>query len=214
MTRTSSACLPLALAGTVLIGATPAAADPAATVQTVLFIRHAEKSPKGLGQLSCKGLNRALALAGRLAKEFGHVDAIFVPDPAHQKEDGTGSFDYVRPLATVEPTAIRFGLPVHAALGYSDEGKLLAALEDPAYRSATVLVAWEHHTLQKLVPALLAASGGDANAVPKWQSDDFDSIWKVSITRAPGGDAPGGKVTSAFARDHQGLDGQPDTCPG
>ena len=30
-------------------------------VETVVFVRHGEKPEKGLGQLSCRGLNRALA---------------------------------------------------------------------------------------------------------------------------------------------------------
>lgn len=30
--------------------------------ENIIFIRHAEKPSDGLGQLSCKGLNRSLAL--------------------------------------------------------------------------------------------------------------------------------------------------------
>lgn len=182
-------------------------AAPAAT-ETILFIRHGEKSPDGYGQLSCKGLNRALALAGRLQSRYGRIDAVFAPDPSQQKPDGALSYDYVRPLATVEPTAIRFGLPVHAAIGYSEAGKLLEALAQPAYRNATVLVAWEHHQLQSLVPDLLASFGIDGKSVPKWRSDDFDSIWRVTIGRGMDGQAK-----AAFAAEHQDLDGEPDQCP-
>lgn len=179
----------------------------AADTETLLFIRHAEKPPAGLGQLSCKGLNRALALGAVLQKKYGKIDAVFAPSPQQQKEDGEGSFDYVRPLATVEPAAIRFGLPVHADFGYKKTDALVDALLAPTYRDSTVLVAWEHHRLDTLVPRLVKDLGGDASAITDWAKDDFDSIWRVTITR------DGDKVTAAFSHDRQGLDGQPEACP-
>jgi hypothetical protein len=39
-------------------------------------------------------------------------------------------YDYVRPLATVEPTAIFFTLPVDTSFGFSDIIDLQAALEN------------------------------------------------------------------------------------
>jgi hypothetical protein len=33
-------------------------------VETIIFIRHGEKPLSGLGQITCQGLNRALALPG------------------------------------------------------------------------------------------------------------------------------------------------------
>ncbi len=185
-----------------------ASAEQEGARETILFIRHGEKSPDGYGQLSCKGLNRALALAGRLVQRYGRIDAVFAPDPSQQKRDGALSYDYVRPLATVEPTAIRFGLPVHAAIGYADTDKLLAALLAPFYRKATVLVAWEHHQLNTMVPQLVGSLGGDAHAVPDWTGDDYDSIWQVTVSR----DAQD-KPTVAFASLRQNLDGQPVGCP-
>ena len=179
-----------------------------ADTETLLFIRHAEKPEPGLGQLSCKGLNRALALGGVLQRKYGKIDAVFAPSPQHQKEDGDGAFDYVRPLATIEPAAIRFGLPVHADLGYKKTDELVDALLSPEYRGATVLVAWEHHKLDVMVPRLVKDLGGDPSAVTDWAKDDFDSIWRVSITR------DGATVKAAFAHDRQGLDGQSDVCPG
>ena len=179
-----------------------------ATTETILFIRHAEKPAAGRGQLSCKGLNRALALAGRIESRFGKVDAVFAPDPAQQKEDGGASYDYLRPIATAEPTAIRFGLPVHANIGYSEGAKLEAALNAPGLRNAKVLVVWEHHALRKLVPQMFASLGGNPDDIPKWESSDFDSIWQVKIDRDLGG-----KTNVTFVHDHEGLDGQPDVCP-
>ena len=108
----------------------------------------------------------------------------------------------------IPQSTIRFGLPVHAAIGYSEGDKLIAALQVADYRNARVLVAWEHHALQAIVPRLLASLGGDAALVPKWHGDDFDSIWRVTVTR----DA-GGRASVAFAHERQDLDGQPEGCP-
>ena len=54
-------------------------------VQTIVFIRHGEKPDGGFGQLTCQGLNRALALAPTIARSFGKPDAIFAPNPSHPK---------------------------------------------------------------------------------------------------------------------------------
>ncbi|WOJ88541.1 hypothetical protein RZS28_11995 [Methylocapsa polymorpha] len=188
-----------------LLAGTPAWSDD--SVETIVLIRHGEKPDKGLGQLDCQGLNRALALPPVIAKTFGRPSAIFAPDPSQQKEDDGVAYDYVRPLATIEPAAIYFGLPVNAAFGFSNTGGLQAAIEQPLYRNAVILVAWEHRQIETIARALLAAHGGDPALVPKWDRDDFDSIYVVTIAGA--GDAA--KATFAHARE--GLDGQPDACP-
>lgn len=184
-----------------------ATAAPGKTRETIVFIRHAEKAPGGLGQLSCKGLNRALALPAVIAGRYGRPDAVFAPNPAQKKPDGADSYDYVRPLATVEPTAIRFGLPVNASFGYSETDKLRAALLDPALSNAVVLVAWEHHALNAMVPAMVAALGGDPKPVEAWGSEDFDTVWKVTIER------DGGRTQVGFDRESEGLQGQLSDCP-
>ena len=55
-----------------------------------------------------------------LRRSFGKPDAIFAPNPAAQKWDEGEAYDYVRPLTTIEPTAIAFGLPVNASFGLTD----------------------------------------------------------------------------------------------
>jgi broad specificity phosphatase PhoE len=124
--------------------------------ETIVLLRHGEKPQEGLGQLNCRGFNRALALPARLSALFGKPKAIFAPDPAKRKTDGDGEYDYVRPLATIEPTAIAFGLPVNTDFGFKEIDKLQKALEDKDYRNATVLVAWEHKQIVKLSRSLLA----------------------------------------------------------
>ena len=78
------------------------------------------KATRRLDQLNCQGLNRVHALAPVIAKSFGRPDFIYAPNPSSAKEDAGELYDYVRPQATVEPTAIFFKLPVDASFGFSD----------------------------------------------------------------------------------------------
>jgi hypothetical protein len=177
-------------------------AEPAG--ERIVFVRHGEKPREGLGQLSCRGLNRALALPAFIAAHFGKPDAIFAPNPADQKKDDGKLYDYVRPLVTVEPTAITFGLPVHADIGFADVVGLRKALEAPEYRDALVVVAWEHRLIDVVVRDLLAAHGGDPKLPPTWAEDDYDSVDVVTI------DADGHAI---FGHLREDLDGRPETCP-
>jgi hypothetical protein len=178
-----------------------------AAVETIVFVRHGEKPDKGLGQLDCQGLNRALALPAVIAKTFGQPIAVFAPDPSQQRQDDGVAYDYVRPLATIEPTAIFFGLPIKADFGVNDTDGLRAALEQPAYRNALVVVAWEHTLIETIVRGLLGEHGGDVAGVPKWHGDDFDSIYVVTITGA------GAAAKASLVVRREGLDGQPTACP-
>ena len=176
--------------------------------ETIVLVRHGEKPAEGLGQLNCQGLNRAVALPVVIGKLFGRPDAIFAPDPAQSKEDYGRLYNYVRPLATIEPTAIAFGLPVDASIGVSDLDALQQKLESPVHRSALVVVAWEHAAIAKLARRLVADHGGDPTIVPDWNGDDFDSIYVIQLTQSRAGSV----VT--FEQRHEGLDGEPTTCPG
>lgn len=180
-------------------------AQGATETERIVFLRHGEKPVLGLGQLDCRGLNRALALPKVIADTFGRPDAIIAPDPAVQKPDAGHAYDYVRPLATIEPTAVAFGMPVEAHIGFTDVDALQAALETPARHRALVLVAWEHKIIDIVVRNLLAAHGGDSAAAPKWQDDDFDSLDVVTIDWSVG--------HATFQRVTEGLDGQSDDCP-
>lgn len=176
--------------------------------QTIVMMRHAEKPPQGLGQLTCRGLNRALALPGILLGRFGHPTAIFAPNPGIAKDDQGHSYNYIRPLATIEPTAIRAGLPVNTQWGFKDIASLENALLAPEMAEATVFVAWEHHLVRQAARDLLTKLGGDPAEVPKWDNDDFDTLYVVTVT----GD--GATRRASFRAERQGLDRLPDACPG
>jgi hypothetical protein len=185
----------------------PGMTAPAATTETIVLVRHGEKPAAGLGQLDCQGLNRALALPAVLIGAFGRPDAIYAPDPAEQKADNGQEYDYVRPLATIEPTAIASGLPVHAEIGVSRLDLLHQALEAPEWHGAVVFVAWEHHGIVTLARALVSGHGGTA-AVPGWASGDFDGIFVVRLRWT------GDRAAADFERRTEGLDRQPGTCAG
>jgi hypothetical protein len=178
------------------------------TTETIVMVRHGEKPDSGLGQLNCRGLNRALALPRVIETKFGRPDAIFAPDPARQKSDRGIQYDYVRPLATIEPTAIYFGMPVDASIGFKDVDKLVDALLTPRYRGKLVVVAWEHAIIEKAAKRIVKQYGGKASSVPKWESADFDSIYIVRVTSS------GNNTSASFELAKQGLNGEPAVCPG
>lgn len=183
------------------------AAQASRDTETLVFVRHGEKPPEGLGQLNCKGLNRALALPAVIAAKYGKPAAIYAPDPDEQKKDNGHSYYYVRPLATVEPTAIQFGLPIETPYGHSRIDSLESTLVDKKWRGRTVLVAWEHREIQDFVRRLVAAHGGSASDVPRWESADFDSVYVLRV------DWSGSAPVMRFAHEHEGLDGRADDCP-
>ena len=170
----------------------------------ILIIRHGEKPGQGLGQLSCKGFNRALALPKVLLKRFGKPDAIVVPNPGVQKADKGIPYNYIRPLATVEPLAILLEMPVEASLAFNDlaglESRLNQSLE--ADKNQQTLIAWEHKIAEQVVRNFLQHHDVKAE-VPHWEDDDFDSIFIISKNE---------KGEIGFRVDQQHLNKLPSKC--
>ncbi|HEV2681104.1 MAG TPA: hypothetical protein VGV14_11435 [Rhodanobacter sp.] len=177
--------------------------------QTIVFLRHGEKPALGLGQINCQGLNRALALPQVLQAKFGTPTAIYAPDPGSTAKDKGVDYDYVRPLATIEPTAIRLGLPVNTSFGLRQIQQLEQDLLKPTYSSATIYVAWEHNLAQQAAQHLVAAAGGKAQQVPAWATDDFDSLYVLHVKWQ--NEKP---VSVRFERQAEGLNHQSVECPG
>ncbi len=182
-------------------------ASAAGDVETLVFVRHGEKPAQGYGQLDCQGLNRSLALPAVIAAKFGKPDAIYAPDPGEKKDDRGHSYYYVRPLATIEPTAIQFGMPVQTPYGYSQIAALGSALVDARWRGRTILVAWEHREIEDLVRQIVASHGGQPGDVPVWASDDFDSVYLVKL------DWSSTPPHASFVHDTEGLNGRSTECP-
>jgi hypothetical protein len=175
--------------------------------ETIVAFRHGEKPPGGLGQLSCAGLNRSMALPGVLTQRFGRPNALYAPSPAVRIIDGLHLYSYARPLATIEPTAISFGMPVNTQIGWNNVKALKTELTARKYRSALIFVAWEHTKLNEFAEQMLRSYGKPASAVPKWPDDDYDRIYIFKL------DENHGKTTLTFEVDHEGLnDTAKDVC--
>ena len=166
--------------------------------ETLIFVRHGEKPANNSGQLTCKGLNRALALPDVLLNRYGKPDFIFAAGP---KEDKTGSS--LRALSTIMPTAVRVGLPIGIQFHADDITGLQQELLSDKYQNSRIFIAWEHKNLDKAVKNIVAARGGDANLVPEWPGSDFDSIFVVTLDQ--------GKVS--FRQEREGLTQLAESCP-
>lgn len=196
-------------------GASPIFAAQAlrASGETLVMIRHGEKPSTGLGQLGCKGLNRALALPALLIGRFGKPDFIYAPNPSDQLRDGLWGppYSYVRPLATIEPTAIRLGMPVNTQIGYDQIAALQQELLQPAYAHALIFVAWEHDNLHRFAQRMLQAYGDGASQLPPWPGWDYGTIYVFHITRPDGG----GKPHATLNLQQENLGSRlTNTCPG
>jgi hypothetical protein len=186
--------------GGALFADPPAMTTPTPTTETIVLIRHGEKPPGGLGQLTPKGLNRALALPGILIGKYGKPNYIFAPNPS-VKVDG-GQYSYVRPITTIEPTAISLGMPVNTQIGYNDIVQLQAELTKPLYASSVLFVAWEHGYEDDFAKQMVKSYGGDPSIVPPWPDSDYDTIFVIRLTRV------GTSTTETFTIDHEGLNGK------
>jgi hypothetical protein len=175
--------------------------SPSTGTETIVFFRHGEKPKGGLGQINAQGFNRAIALATLLPTKYGKPDLLIAPDPAQTVTDAGQKYNYVRPLATIEPIAVALAMPVYTPCGYQQVDKLNAELTKPERASALIFVAWEHLAEAAAARKLITQFGGDASPVPDWPGEDFDSLYVVRITRSV--DQPP-RVT--FTHDHEGLD--------
>jgi hypothetical protein len=181
----------------------PAPTEP--SVETLVCFRHGEKPHGGLGQLTARGLNRSLALPDVLLPRYGTPQFIFAPNPTDKVDDR--KYFYVRPIATIEPTAIRCKMPVNTQYGCSEIKSLESELLAEKYQKATVFVVWEHGYMVQFAKNLVAHHGGDPKDVPRWPENDYDTIWIMKITHTPQGD------TLDFKVDQEGLNDLSDEFP-
>jgi len=181
-------------------------ASEAGAQQTIVFFRQGEKPSGGYGQITCQGFNRSLELPRVLIGKFGTPDLLYAPNPAVQISDPAGSFYYVRPLATIEPLAIKIGMGVKTRYGYNDIVSLKTALVHSTKANTTIFVAWEHAYLVKVVQSIMNSYGGGVT-VPAWTYGDYDALYIVRV------DYVGTNISARFQRDRQGLNGQPTACP-
>lgn len=176
-----------------------------ASFRKLVLIRHGEKPKDGLGNLDCQGLNRSLRLPNVLLSKFGQPDYIFAPNPARKIWDKGVSFNYIRPLVTIEPTAIRCDLPINSDYGFTDIEGLLNELTSDKYKDKLIFVAWEHNNLDKFA-RLFAQTQIKKQVnyiIPKWNGSDFDSIFIFTQDNDD----------FNFSIEHEGLNNMSTQCP-
>jgi len=121
----------------------------------------------------------------------------------------SGIYSYVRPLATIEPTAVQAHLPVNTQFGLNATKAIEHELMRPRYRDALIFIAWEHGYLDTIVRDLVKDYGGNAAVVPPWPENDYDSIFILQLRRR------GSQLSVSFRHEHEGLTGHLSAmCPG
>ncbi|MET4075324.1 histidine phosphatase family protein [Hymenobacter sp. UYCo722] len=172
----------------------PAAAP--APVLRIVIIRHGEKPAEG-DNLSCVGLNRALALPAVLNRLMpSPPNLTFVPVIGTDKEDTTR----VRMLQTVMPYAVQHNLTINSNFMVENTKAFARQLRQ---LRGTVLVVWEHNSIVDIAKDL------GIDDVSEWPDTDFDSIWTISFS---GGGAKGKAKHPVLAKSRQHIHPSP-ICP-
>jgi hypothetical protein len=139
---------------------------PQGVALRVVIIRHGEKPDSG-NNLSCAGLNRALALPAVLDTVTGKPDYTYVPTIKAGKKTSSD-----RMFQTVTPFAVQQNLNINS--NYAED-KTTDAANDVLKKAGMILMVWEHSNIPPLAKAL---------GVPgtlSWHGKDFDSIWIVDF---------------------------------
>lgn len=176
------------------------------TIERIVMIRHGEKPPVEIGQLDCQGLNRSLLLPAYFAKNFPHPDYIFAPNPSMQIAKNDKKFSYIRPLATIEPTAISLDLPVNTQIGFwlPPQDLLLKTLLTPQYHNALIYVAWEHINIITFANDILQYFNMPTS-VPAWPENDYNTVFVFTIDWTT--------HTIVFSTTSEGLNNISNICP-
>lgn len=139
---------------------------PADVALRVVIIRHGEKPDKG-DNLSCKGLNRALALPAVLDTVTGKPKYTYVPTIKVGKKTSSD-----RMFQTVTPFAVQQNLEINSNYKETDS---TGAANDVLTKKGMVLMVWEHSN----IPPLARAFGVPGKL--SWDKKDFDSIWIIDF---------------------------------
>lgn len=166
-------------------------------VLRVVIIRHGEKPADG-ANLSCAGLNRALALPAVLDQLLpAPPSATYVPIIG-TNDDSTSQ---ARMFQTITPYAVRHNLCINSDYAVGNAAGLAQELRR---QRGTALVVWEHNAIPEIARQL-----GLAEEL-EWPDEDFDSLWVIDFS---GGGAKGKAKRPVLVRHQQGI--RPAaTCPG
>ncbi|TDN35914.1 histidine phosphatase family protein [Hymenobacter sp. UV11] len=172
-------------------------APPKKPTLRVILIRHAEKPDEG-DNLTCAGLNRALALPTVLSKLLPTPpDYTYVPLIGTDGKKTTS----VRMFQTITPYAVQHNLTLNS--DYADDN-IAGISKAIRHRRGTVLVVWEHHNIVEIAKKL------GIKEPLEWPDDDFDSIWTITFS---GGGTSGKAKYPTLLKGKENI--QPSAiCPG
>src|SRR5258708_3817677 len=163
------------------------------TSLTVVIIRHGEKNDS-TGNLSCKGLHRALSLPPVLSGKFPRPSYIYVPSVSTGKSTG-----HARMFQTVTPFAVQQNLNINSKFAETDDS---AVANYVMKKKGLVLLVWEHGNIPMIATAL-----GVKDKHLKWDGSDFDSIWIITYAE----DKSKKKLKATLTVGSEGLN-PPNSC--
>ncbi|OGT44590.1 MAG: hypothetical protein A3E82_01635 [Gammaproteobacteria bacterium RIFCSPHIGHO2_12_FULL_38_11] len=178
-------------------------------IEKIIIIRHGEKPFLEIGQLNCKGLNRSLLLPVYFKQHFSKPDYIFAPNPSIKITRPLTHFQYsyIRPLATIEPTAISLDMPVNTQIGFNQPEQLMKTLLEKKYHRSVIYVAWEHRNIVDLAHFLLSQFNNNST-VPFWSPTNYDMVFIFTI------DWSKNPATINFTVAGEGFKNISNKCPG
>jgi len=159
---------------------------------TVVIIRHGEKND-ATGNLSCKGLHRAMLLPPVINGKFRQLSGIYAPSISTGK-----STAHARMFQTVTPLAIQDNLPINSKYDVSATAEIA---HEVMKKTGVVLLVWEHEN----IPAIAAALGVKGDQL-HWKDKDFDSIWVITYASNKKGN-----LKAVLTEDKEGLN-PPESC--
>ncbi len=157
------------------------------------------------GNLGREAEHRLTLLPDRLLKEFGCPDLLVAPNPAIKMINKISGqyFNYVRPLATIEPISLRLNFPVWAPYGFNQIDLLtqdllgdIAQRPKAAAAPITVYITWERQNIPKLYRELVGqgklqdlagmsvtidGASVRCDTPQPWEQCDFDTIWFIRV---------------------------------
>lgn len=160
------------------------------TNETVYFVRHVEAHPANNfdnGNYVCQGQWRAIGANPILLNIMGGMpDYVYSSSPADEYESATFPYTYVRPSLTINPFTIQYNQPLNlveptqfAWGNYESMAQFFFTGNN--FSNKTVLVAWEHATIDNAVQYLFSGIYNQpvpAN-LPEWSYTDYDTVWKL-----------------------------------
>ena len=185
-----------------------AGAASAQAEETIVFFRHGEKPAGGLGQLTCQGLNRALALPGVLLDKFGTPDYLYAPNPAVEDFRSRRQLLLRTPPGhdrTRRDPSRQVG---EQQYGYNDVTGLRSILVTSSEG--------QRHGL-RLLGTRLPGEGGPEHheCVRRWRHGPrMDAPATTTACTSSGINYANGSIDAQFERDREGLNGLPTACPG